>query len=358
MTPSGKRRTSGTGKSKAQGKPLPKPKPVPKPKARTQSSDGRSSDSRSPRPRPSDAQRRETPSERSFSHRSALPLDGEQVEGRRAVRELLVAGRRRAKKIYISNELDPSDIIDEIKQLAGPLLRMVNADRIAEFARTESHQGVVAFAEPIPNYEMLQLVREHRRPFIVALDGVTDPGNLGAILRTAETAGVTGVLLPRKRSAHLSPTVAKSAAGAIEYIPIALTSGIPGALDRLAKERVWIVGLDGDATQTLDDLEVANEPLVLVFGAEGRGLSPLTKKRCDVLVKIPMYGKVESMNVSAAAAVALHTIARRRQIAQFNEPDGPDDNTAQRRDDDTNSDSRDEFDFEGFAVSNDDWLGE
>ncbi len=348
MTPSGKRRAAGTGKSKGQGRPLPKPKAVPKPKPRSQQADGRGNETRAPRPRSGEAKRRETIDERPASHRSSLPLDGEQVEGRRAVRELLVAGRRRAKKIYISNELDPSEIITEIQELAGPLLRMVNADRIAEFARTESHQGVVAFAEPIPNFEMLQLVREHRRPFIVALDGVTDPGNLGAILRTAETAGVTGVLLPRKRSAHLSPTVAKSAAGAIEYVPIALTSGIPGALDRLAKERVWIVGLDGDATQTLDDLQIANEPLVLVFGAEGKGLSQLTKKRCDVLVKIPMYGKVASMNVSAAAAVAMHTVARRRQLARQNEPDqydfGPDDG--------------DGFGPDSFAMDNDDWLAE
>ncbi len=249
---------------------------------------------------------------RSSSPRSALPLDGEQVEGRRAVRELLVAGRRKVKAVFVSNELDPSDIVDEIKMLAGSSLRMVAAERIFEVSRTESHQGVVAQAEPIPNLEMLQLVRDHERPFIIALDGITDPGNLGAILRTAETAGVTGVLLPRKRSAQLSPTVAKAAAGAIEYLPIALTSGIPGALDRLSRERVWIVGLDGDATKTFDDLEVADEPLVLVFGAEGKGLSPLTKKRCDVLVKIPMYGNVESMNVSAAAAVAMHEIAKKR----------------------------------------------
>ncbi len=244
--------------------------------------------------------------------RSALPLDGEQIEGRRAVRELLVAGRRRVKAVYISNALDASSIVDEIKQLAGPALRMVGPERILELSRTESHQGVVAVADPIQNFEMLQLVREHDHPFIVALDGVTDPGNLGAILRSAETAGVTGVLLPRKRSAQLNPTVAKAAAGAIEYLPIALTSGIPGALDRLSRERVWIVGLDGDATKTFDDLEIADQPLVLVLGAEGRGLSPLTKKRCDVLVRIPMYGNVESMNVSAAAAVAMHEIAKRR----------------------------------------------
>ena len=243
--------------------------------------------------------------------RSSLPLDGEQVEGRRAVRELLVAAKRSVKAVFVSNELDQSDLIDEIKALAGPALRMVTTDRIHELARTESHQGVVAHAEPLKNVELLTLARD-RLPFIVILDGVTDPGNVGAILRTADTAGVTGVVLPRKRSVHVSPTVAKSAAGAVEHVPIALVSGIPGAIDRLKRERVWIVGLDGDASQTLDDLSIATEPLALVLGAEGRGLAALTKRRCDILIKIPMYGHVESMNVSAAGAVAMHEIARRR----------------------------------------------
>ena len=243
--------------------------------------------------------------------RSALPLDGEQVEGRRAVRELLVAAKRSVKAVFVSNELDQSDLIDEIKALAGPALKMVTTDRIHELARTESHQGVVAHAEPLKNVELLSLAHD-RLPFIVILDGVTDPGNVGAILRTADTAGVTGVVLPRKRSVHVSPTVAKSAAGAVEHVPIALVSGIPGAIDRLKRERVWIVGLDGDASQTLDDLSIATEPLALVLGAEGRGLAALTKRRCDILIKIPMYGHVESMNVSAAGAVAMHEIARRR----------------------------------------------
>lgn len=243
--------------------------------------------------------------------RSELPLDGEQIEGRRAVRELLAAAKRNVKVVFVSNELDESALIDEIKLLAGPALRMVPGERIHELARTESHQGVVAHAEPLKNVELLTLAHAPM-PFIVILDGVTDPGNVGAILRTADTAGVTGVVLPRKRSVHVSPTVAKSAAGAVEHVPIALVSGVPGAIDRLKRERVWIVGLDGDATQTLDDLTIATEPIALVLGAEGKGLAPLTKRRCDVLVKIPMYGHVESMNVSAAGAIAMHEIARRR----------------------------------------------
>lgn len=244
--------------------------------------------------------------------RSALPLDGEQVEGRRAVRELLVAGRRRVRSVHVAIDLEPSDILDEICDLAGPVLRKVTSERVADIARTESHQGVVAFAEPVQNVELVRLVQSADVPFLVALDGVTDPGNLGAILRTAETAGVTGVVLPRKRSVHVSPTVAKAAAGAIEHVPIALCSGIPGAIDRVKRERVWVVGLDGDADQTLDDLQIASEPIMLVLGAEGRGLAPLTKRRCDLLVRIPMYGDLESMNVSAAAAVAMHAVARLR----------------------------------------------
>lgn len=240
-------------------------------------------------------------------------LGGEQVEGRHAVLELLRAGRRSVRSVQVSRAAD-DDVIDEIVQLAGPRLRRVAADRIRTLAKSETHQGVVALAEPLRPVDVDDLLA---RPdaFVLALDGVTDPHNLGAILRSAETAGVSGVVLPRHRSARVTPVVAKAAAGAIEYVPIALVSGIPSVLERAARAGVWTVGLDEHGEQSLFDLSLADQAIAIVLGAEGRGLAQLTRKRCDVLVRIPMQGHLASLNVSAAAALACHEVARRRRGA-------------------------------------------
>ena len=150
--------------------------------------------------------------------------------------------------------------------------------------------------------------------FLVALDGVSDPRNLGAVARAAETAGATGLVLPRHRSAHITPVVAKAAAGAIEYLPIALAGGIPTALDRAQPSGVLDASGSTSSAEdrSLFDLDLADQPLVLVLGSEGRGLARLTSARCEVLVSIPMRGAIASLNVSAAAALACHEIARRR----------------------------------------------
>ncbi len=147
---------------------------------------------------------------------------------------------------------------------------------------------------------------------LLVVDGVTDPGNLGAILRTAECAGVTGIVLPRHRAARITPTVTKRAAGAIEHLNFAPVSGIPTALGTLAELGVWSVGLDVTADQTIWDLPIADAPLALVLGAEGRGLSRLVRRRCDVTARIPVSGRLDALNVSAATAVALFEVLRRR----------------------------------------------
>ncbi len=238
-------------------------------------------------------------------------LGGEQVEGRQAVRELLAAGTRRVLAVTVSDAVEHSPLVNEIIELAGPRLRRAPSARVGAMARTEAHQGVVATADGLVPADLATLARGPR-PFLLAVDGVTDPGNLGAILRTADSAAVTGVILTRHRAAHVTPTVAKAAAGAIEHVPIALVAGIPGALDRLRRARVWSIALDGDGDTALEDLALATEPLVLVVGAEGRGVSRLARERCDLHVRIPMYGHVASLNVAAAAAIAMHSIASRR----------------------------------------------
>jgi predicted rRNA methylase len=148
--------------------------------------------------------------------------------------------------------------------------------------------------------------------FLVVVDGVTDPQNLGALLRSAECAGVTGVVLPRHRSAHVTPTVTKVAAGAIEHVSVAVVPGVPGALQELERLGVWTVGLDERGSEPVFNLQLGDRPIALVIGAEGRGLAPLTRQRCDVLARIPLHGSIDSLNVSAAGAVAMFEVARQR----------------------------------------------
>jgi len=246
-------------------------------------------------------------------------LGGEQVEGRRAVRELLVAKRRRVREVWLAEGMDESPLLAEIEGLCHDNrvpVRRHSRTRIADEARTDAPQGVIAYAEPLPEVDIETLVRraEERKPFLVVLDSITDPHNLGALLRTAECAGATGAVLPRHRSAHVTPTVAKAAAGAVEHLPLAVVPGIPAALTLLKGRGVWTVGLDADAETSLFDLEVATEPIALVFGAEGAGLSRLVKERCDLVVSIPQLGSLDSLNVSAAGAVACYEVARRRAL--------------------------------------------
>jgi 23S rRNA (guanosine2251-2'-O)-methyltransferase len=233
---------------------------------------------------------------------------GQQVEGRRAVRELLVAGRRRVNEVWLSGD---SEEIEALAEDTGTRVRRVPADQLERRARTNAPQGVVAFAAPIVPADVDQMLADPAA-FLVALDGVTDPQNLGAVMRTAETAGATGMVLPRHRAVGLTPAVAKAAAGALEYLPVAFVSGIPGVLERAARAHVWCVGLDADGDTPIFALPIADQPLVLVLGAEGRGLSRLARSRCEVVASIPMHGNVESLNVSAAAAIACTEIARQR----------------------------------------------
>jgi 23S rRNA (guanosine2251-2'-O)-methyltransferase len=238
---------------------------------------------------------------------------GQQVEGRQAVRALLTAGTRRVHDVWLATEVDALDDLATMAEAAGARVRRVPGDQIERRARTESPQGVVAFAAPVPLGDLDALFADPQA-FLVALDGVTDPGNLGAIMRTAETAGATGIIVPTHRAVGLTPAVAKAAAGALEYLPVAFVSGVPGALDRAKRAGVWCVALDGGGDRSVFELSVADAPLVLVLGAEGRGVSRLARQRCDVVASIPMHGRIESLNVSAAAAVAMSEIARRRAI--------------------------------------------
>jgi 23S rRNA (guanosine2251-2'-O)-methyltransferase len=220
--------------------------------------------------------------------------------------------------VWLSSELAGDDAVADIVALANanrvPVIHVARGKLDAK-ARTEAPQGVLALAAAIPEADLADLVRRRRgrQPFLVAIDGVTDPGNLGAIVRSAEGAGVDGLLLPRHRAVHVTPTVAKASAGAIEHVPIALVPGLPATLARLRDLGIWVVGLDDAAERTLFEIgDLAAEAVCLVLGAEGAGLSRLVRERCDLVVSIPMHGRVESLNVAAAAALATYEIARHR----------------------------------------------
>ncbi|MGH9056709.1 MAG: 23S rRNA (guanosine(2251)-2'-O)-methyltransferase RlmB [Acidimicrobiales bacterium] len=253
---------------------------------------------------------------RRTSH-AASELGGEQVEGRQPVRELLRSGRRRVNRVSLTRVDGESGPLREILMLAearGVPVRRVGHQAIEDMSRTDSPQGVIAHAEPVEPVGLDALAggAGGGPPFLVVLDGVTDPHNLGAVMRSALCAGATGMVIGRHRAARLTPAAVKAAAGAVEYLPVAPVGGIPGALSKLSGAGLWLVGLTAGAGVSVWDLPVGSEPLAVVLGAEGSGLSRLARQRCDLEAGIPLRGPLDSLNVSAAAAIALFEIAHRR----------------------------------------------
>jgi 23S rRNA (guanosine2251-2'-O)-methyltransferase len=241
------------------------------------------------------------------------------VEGRRAVRELLAAGRRRTFEVMLAQDpaAGPQRALGEIARLAaaaGVPVSRVDRRRLDRVTASDSHQGVAARAEPLVGASLEELCGRGGAgaPLLVVADGVTDPHNLGALLRSADFAGATGAVLGRHRAARLTAAATKAAAGAIEHLRVAVVPGIPSALAELSSRGVWSVGLDAEADGSLYELAVAAEPLALVLGSEGEGLGRLARERCDLLVRIPPRGATATLNVSVAAAVACAEVVRRR----------------------------------------------
>jgi 23S rRNA (guanosine2251-2'-O)-methyltransferase len=238
------------------------------------------------------------------------------------VRELLRANRRSVRSLLMAEGMEASPILDDIEKLA--VQRRVRVEhvprrRLDTVARTDGSQGVVALARPIEETSLETMCTASGRglqPFLLVLDGITDPHNVGALLRSAEGAGVTGVVLPRHRSALLSPTVTKVAAGAIEYLPIAIVAGIPAALRHLSDQGVLTIGMVAGARQSFYEVALGDQPVALVVGSEGAGLAALTRKRCDVLAGLPLHGALSSLNVSTAGAIACFDVARRRSSGE------------------------------------------
>jgi 23S rRNA (guanosine2251-2'-O)-methyltransferase len=242
-------------------------------------------------------------------------VGGDQVEGRHAVLELLKAKRRGVKKIFVAEAQDASDTLDAIEfeaQRQRVPVYMVSMARLDREAKTEGHQGVMALAHPLETASLDELLGV-KKPFLLVCDGVTDPRNLGAMLRSADGAGVTGVVVPRHRSARISPSVTKTAAGAIEYLTFCDVGGIPSAIDQMNKGNVLTVGLAGESKDSIYDLDLGSGPVAIVVGGEEKGLSQLTRKRCAAVVSIPQLGRISSLNAGVAVSVAAFEVARQRR---------------------------------------------
>jgi 23S rRNA (guanosine2251-2'-O)-methyltransferase len=206
---------------------------------------------------------------------------------------------------------------------AGVKMRLDTRDQLTKLARTEAHQGVVAIVRARQFLDLEDLLVETKQnQMLLALDGVEDPQNLGALLRTAEGAGVNGVVVTERRSAPLSPVAVKASAGAAEHVKLARVVNLVRALEELKKRNLWIIGLDERGTANYDEFDYT-VGCVLVLGREGAGLHDLVRRTCDHLLRIPMAGRVHSLNVSAAGAVVLYEAARQRRRAGSGELAAP-----------------------------------
>ena len=238
------------------------------------------------------------------------------IYGINAVTESLKARGRSFAWVGVAKErhdLRLQRVVDECRR-QGVAVRFVPRPELDRMAGNNAHQGVVAVTSAKQYNDLDDVVAAKRGQFslIVVLDGIEDPHNLGAILRTADAAGADGVVIPERRAAGVTATVTKASAGASEHLPIAKVTNIGRTLEELKSKNLWIVGLDERATQNYDSLDYKMD-CAIVLGAEGKGVHELVRKKCDFLISIPMLGKVPSLNVSVAAGVVLYEIVRQRQ---------------------------------------------
>jgi 23S rRNA (guanosine2251-2'-O)-methyltransferase len=232
---------------------------------------------------------------------------GHVIPGRRAVAEALRAGRE-LREVVVAGGGDRA--LASAARAAGVPVREAPRGELDKLARGVVHQGAVALAPPYPYVGLDALAGAD---LVVVLDGVTDPQNLGAIARSAELAGARGLVVRERRSAHVTPAAERAAAGALSWLRVALVPNIARALDALRADGLWTVGLDADGEAGLWSSPLIGERLALVIGAEGAGLSRLVAEQVDARVAIPVRGHIASLNASAAAAIALFEVVRRRQ---------------------------------------------
>ena len=240
----------------------------------------------------------------------------DQVEGRNAVLELLESGRDINKILVANGEKHGS--IHKILAIAKErkiIVTEMERNKLNQIAQTPNNQGVIAIVPPYDYCKVEDILEEAKRknemPFILILDGIEDPHNLGSIIRTAETAGVHGIIIPKRRAASVNSTVSKVSAGAVEYMKIARVNNINETIRYLKEQDVWICGTDMD-TNTIYTKQDYKMPIAIVIGSEGFGMSRLVKENCDFLVKIPMKGKITSLNASVSAGIIMYEVVKNR----------------------------------------------
>lgn len=240
--------------------------------------------------------------------------------GRNAVIEAL-RSERGINKILLA-EGDREGSVKEILSLArerGIVVQSVNRSKLEAVAGGLRHQGVLAYVSPVAYADLEDILKraeeKEEPPFLLLLDELEDPHNLGALLRTADAAGVHGVLIPKRRSVPLNATVAKTSAGAVEYVPVARIGNISQTLRELKQRGMWVAGADMDGEQTYYEADLTG-PLVLVVGSEGHGMSRLTREHCDFVVRMPMAGRINSLNASVAGSILMYEVMRQRLLKQ------------------------------------------
>jgi len=242
------------------------------------------------------------------------------IAGIHSVRAALERGGQGIAEVWLERTRRDRRVAElvELARQAGVKLRQVDGEELTRAAAGLNHQGVLAWARPAASKgesdleDLLDGLREP--PFLLVLDEVQDPHNLGACLRSADAAGVQAVIAPKDNAAGLTPTVAKVASGAAESVPYVQVTNLARTLDALKDRGLWLVGLAGEAETDLYGLDLKG-PLALVLGSEGRGLRRLTRERCDFLARLPMLGRVESLNVSVAAGICLYEALRQRSLS-------------------------------------------
>ena len=246
---------------------------------------------------------------------SAMPMD--KIEGRNPVMEALRSGRE-IDKILIAKGTRGGSLIKILGKAKdkGIPIQYVERQKIDEMSESNAHQGIVAIVAAHKYVHFEDIIEGAKKsggdPLILILDKITDPHNLGSIIRTADAVGADGIIIPKRHSVGLTAVVAKSSAGAIEYVPVAKVSNIAQTIDRIKEKGIWVAGahMDGEKEHYNTDLR---GPLALVIGSEGSGISRLIKEKCDFLVRLPMVGKISSLNASVAAAVLMYEVFRQRE---------------------------------------------
>lgn len=239
------------------------------------------------------------------------------IEGRNAVTEALRSGRP-VDKLFVLDGCQDGPVRTIIREAKkhDTIINFVSKERLDAMSETGKHQGVIAYAAAYEYAEVQDILdaagEKGEPPFIFILDGIEDPHNLGAIIRTANLAGAHGVIIPKRRAVGLTATVAKTSAGAINYTPVAKVTNIAQTIEELKKEGMWFVcaAMDGEVMYNLD----LKGPIGLVIGAEGEGVSRLVREKCDFTASIPMKGNIDSLNASVAAGVLAYEIVRQRML--------------------------------------------